>query len=255
MGQRLIAVSKLCIRFDWCGPYCCVEFIVRNFINPWVTVWFKPQATAAWARDHRPLIGVIILLVLHVLVTLASFAVGGSVEAEVEPMSGKHRIGLYIDIWLMPVVFLFVLYLVGKRLQGVADFKNVLWVVVWSQLPIILMQLISMPLEIAGMQISEPLFSNKISTENGVLVIDPPVMQLNMDAVVYFLFSTVFLLWSFQILLSGLAAVEGVTLKRAMWILTLAMIALMLIRLPVTIALADRDLMDILGLKGILEVN
>ena len=117
------------------------------------------------------------------------------------------------------------------------------------------MQLISMPLEIAGMQISEPLFSNKISTENGVLVIDPPVMQLNMDAVVYFLFSAVFLLWSFQILLSGLAAVEGVTLKRAMWILTLAMIALMLIRLPVTIALADRDLMDILGLKGILEVN
>ena len=76
-----------------------------------------------------------------------------------------------------------------------------------------------------------------------------------MDAVVYFLFSTVFLLWSFQILLSGLAAVEGVTLKRAMWTLTLAMIALMLIRLPVTIALADRDLMDILGLKGILEVN
>jgi len=191
-----------------------VELVARNFINPWVSVWFKPQATAAWARDNQPLIGVIVLLVLHVLVTLASFTVGGSVEADAEPMSSKHRLGLYIDIWLMPVVFLFVLFYVGKRLQGAADFNNVLWVVVWSQLPIILMQLISMPLEIAGMQISEPLFSNKISTENGLLVIDPPVMQLNMDAVLYFLVSTVFLLWSFQILLSGLASVERVTVKR-----------------------------------------
>jgi len=105
------------------------------------------------------------------------------------------------------------------------------------------------------MKISEPLFSNKISTEGGLLVIDPPVLQLNMDSVLFFVLSTVLLLWSFQILLSGLAAVEGVSLKRAMWILTLAMIALMLIRLPVTIALGDRDLLDILGLKGILELQ
>lgn len=181
--------------------------------------------------------------------------VGGAVEGDAEPLSGKHRLGLYIDIWLMPVVMVFVLFYVGRYLKGVASFKNIVWVIVWSQLPVIVLQLISMPMEVAGMEISDPLFSNTISTENGLLVIDPPVMQLNRDAVFYFLLSTVFLLWSFQILLSGLAAVEGVTVKRAMWIVTLAFIALMLIRLPVTIALADRDLMDILGLKGILEVQ
>ena len=197
----------------------------------------------------------IVLLVLHVVVTLAGFMVGGAVEGDAEPLSGKHRLGLYIDIWLMPVVMVFVLFYVGRYLKGVASFKNIVWVIVWSQLPVIVLQLISMPMEVAGMEISDPLFSNTISTENGLLVIDPPVMQLNRDAVFYFLLSTVFLLWSFQILLSGLAAVEGVTVKRAMWIVTLAFIALMLIRLPVTIALADRDLMDILGLKGILEVQ
>ena len=232
-----------------------VRLNVRIFINPWVSIWFKPQATAVWARDNRPLYGVIILLVLHVLVTLASFAVGGSVEVDAEPMSGKHRLGLYIDIWLMPVVLFFVLFYVCNRLQRGANFKSILWVLVWSQLPIILMQLISIPLEIAGMDSSAALFSNKISTENGQLVIDPPVMQPNAHAVLFFVISAVFFLWSFQILLSGLAAVEGVTVRRAMWILTLAMIALMVIRLPVTIALADRDLLDILGLKGILELQ
>lgn len=188
------------------------------------------------------------------IITLASFAVGGS-DAEPEPVSGKHRLGLHIDIWLMPVILVFVLFWVGNRLRGSATFTNILWVMLWSQLPVLLLSIISMPLEVAGMKISEPLFSNKISTEGGLLVIDPPVLQLNMDSVLFFVLSTVLLLWSFQILLSGLAAVEGVSLKRAMWILTLAMIALMLIRLPVTIALGDRDLLDILGLKGILELQ
>ena len=231
-----------------------VSLNVSSVINPWVSVWFKPQKTAVWARDNQPLCGVIILLVLHVLVTVAGFVVGGSVETDAEPLSGKHRLGLYIDVWVMPVVLLFVLYYVGRRLQGAASFKNIVWVMLWSQLPIILLQLISMPLEISGMQISEPLFSNKISMENGLLVFDPPVLQLNIDSVWFFLLSAVFLLWSFQVLLSGLAAVEEVTVKRAMWMLTLAFVALMLIRLPVTILLADRDLLDILGLKGIVEV-
>lgn len=219
-----------------------------------MSIWFKPRKTAAWAQDNQPLCGVIVLLVLYVIITLASFAVGGS-DAEPEPVSGKHRLGLHIDIWLMPVILVFVLFWVGNRLRGSATFTNILWVMLWSQLPVLLLSIISMPLEVAGMKISEPLFSNKISTEGGLLVIDPPVLQLNMDSVLFFVLSTVLLLWSFQILLSGLAAVEGVSLKRAMWILTLAMIALMLIRLPVTIALGDRDLLDILGLKGILELQ
>jgi len=198
------------------------------------------------------LYGVIILLIFYVLITLAGFVFGG---AEPEPVSGKHRLGVHIDIWLMPVILVFVLFWVGSRLRGNATLTNILWVMLWSQLPVMLLSIISMPLEIAGMKISEPLFSNKVSTEGGVLIIDPPVLQLNMDSVLFFFLSTVLLLWSFQILLSGLAAVESVNLKRAMWILTLAMIALMLIRLPVTVALGDRDLLDILGLKGILELQ
>ena len=231
------------------------RFNVRSIINPWTSVWFKPRKTAVWARDNQPLCGVIVLLVLYVLVTLASFAVDGMTASDAEPLSGKHRLGLYIDIWVMPVILLFVLFYVGRYFKGAAVFTNIVWVMLWSQLPIILMQLISMPLEIAGMDSSAALFSNKISTENGQLVIDPPVMQPNAHAVLFFVISAVFFLWSFQILLSGLAAVEGVTVRRAMWILTLAMIALMVIRLPVTIALADRDLLDILGLKGILELQ
>lgn len=231
------------------------RFNVRSIINPWTSVWFKPRKTAVWARDNQPLCGVIVLLVLYVLVTLASFAVDGMTVSDAEPLSGKHRLGLYIDIWVMPVILLFVLFYVGRYFKGAAVFTNIVWVMLWSQLPIILMQLISMPLEIAGFAISDPLFSNKISAENGLLVIDPPVLQLNIDSVLYFFVSAVFLLWSFQILLSGLAGVEGVTVRRAMWILTVAFIALMLIRLPVTIALGDRDLLDILGLKGILEVE
>ena len=231
------------------------RFNVRSIINPWTSVWFKPRKTAVWARDNQPLCGVIVLLVLYVLVTLASFAVDGMTASDAEPLSGKHRLGLYIDIWVMPVILLFVLFYVGRYFKGAAVFTNIVWVMLWSQLPIILMQLISMPLEIAGMDSSAALFSNKISTENGQLVIDPPVMQPNAHAVLFFVISAVFFLWSFQILLSGLAAVEEVTVRRAMWILTLAMIALMVIRLPVTIALADRDLLDILGLKGILELQ
>jgi len=128
-------------------------------------------------------------------------------------------------------------------------------VLVWSQLPIIILSLLTVVLKYLGLQTAEPLFKNEISYINGVPAFDPPIPEVNMHAAIYFLISTIPLLWSFQILLSGLAAVEGVTLKRAMWILTLAMIALMLIRLPLTIALGDRDLLDILGLNGIVELK
>ncbi len=117
----------------------------------------------------------------------------------------------------------------------------------------ILLSLISMPMEIAGMNISEPLFANKLTAIDGQLAMDPPIPQINTDGAIYFAISTVFILWSFQILLSGVAAVTSVSIKKALWILTLAMIALMLIRLPFTIILGDRDLLDVLGLNGILE--
>jgi len=35
----------------------------------------------------------------------------------------------------------------------------------------------------------------------------------------------------------------------------LAMIALVLIRLPLTVALGDRDMLDVLGLQGIVELK
>ena len=195
------------------------------------------------------------MLVVHVVATLFSFSIDSPApSAPQPPLEINEKIGLYLDIWVMPVVLLLLLYWIGSRLNGSASLKNILWVFVWSQLPVIVLSIISMPMELAGMNISEPLFANKLTTENGQLFIDPPMLQLNADGVVYFVLSTVLFLWSFQILLSGVAAVSGVTVKRALWFLTLAMIALMIARLPFTVLLGDRDLLDILGLKGILEL-
>lgn len=197
----------------------------------------------------------VLLLVLHVAVTLLSpyFSSSTGVPAEAPPAS--HRYGVAIDIWIMPVVLMFVLYAVGRYLLGSATLKNILWVLAWSQLPIILLTVTTIGLQALGLQTSEPLLNNEISFEGGVMVLDPEIPEFNMHGLAYFLFSTVPLLWSFQILLSGLAAVEGVTIKKATMILVVAMIALMLIRLPVTIALGDRDLLDVLGLQGIVEMK
>ena len=172
-----------------------------------------------------------------------------------EPAPLAHSYGVAIDTWVMPLVLLFVLYATGRYLLGSASVKNVLWVLVWSQLPIILLTVATIGLQALGLQTWAPLFNNEISFDNGVMELNPPLLETNTHGFFYFLISTVPLLWSFQILLSGLAAVEGVTVKKAMWILTLAMIALVLIRLPLTIALGDRDLLDVLGLQGIVELK
>lgn len=206
-----------------------------------------------WARDNRPLYGVVLLLVLHVVITLASFAFESSESAVSKPpLNNKEKLGLYLDIWVMPIAMIFVVHWVCNRLNAGATLKNVLWVMIWSQLPVMLLSLISIPMELAGMNISEPLMANKLTTVDGLLTIDPPTPHFNTDGVIYFVISTVLLLWSFQILLSGISGVAGVTVKKALWILTVAMILLMLIRLPVTILLGDRDILDVLGLKGIL---
>ena len=230
-----------------------------NSINPWTAIWFSPQKTAVWARDHRPLYGVLVLLLLHVVVTLIGFSIEGPEAVTSQsgtsqaPLDVKHKLGLYLDVWVMPVVLVFVLHWIVNRFGSNASLKNILWVVVWSQLPVILLTLISLAMEMTGMRILDPLFANKLITKGGQLFIDPPILQLNTDGIIYFAISTVLFLWSFQILLSGGAAVSGVTVKRALWFLTMAMIALMLIRLPFTMILGDRDLLDILGLNGILE--
>ena len=176
-------------------------------------------------------------------------------ESVGEPAPLAHSYGVAIDTWVMPLVLLFVLYAAGRYLLGSASVKNVLWVLVWSQLPIILLTVATIGLQALGLQTWAPLFNNEISFDNGVMELNPPLLETNTHGFFYFLISTVPLLWSFQILLSGLAAVEGVTVKKAMWILTLAMIALVLIRLPLTIALGDRDLLDVLGLQGIVELK
>jgi len=210
------------------------EFAV---INPWATVWFQPQKTALWAKNNYPLYGVLVLLALHVLVTLLAPIVGAAVapptESALDPMPASHRFGLAIDIWIMPVVLVFVLYAVGKYLNGSATLKNILWVMLWSQIPIMLLSVLTVLLQAFGWQTADPLLKNEMSFVNGQMVLEPPIPEINTHAFAYFIISTVPLLWSFQILLSGMAAVQGVTVKRAMWFLTLAVILLMLIRLPI----------------------
>ncbi len=228
-------------------------------VNPWVSVWFQPQKTALWVKSTQPFYGVIVVLCLYALISFISARVGAGLEVEAsqstEALSGKHRLGKLIDTWLMPVMFSGVLYLVGRYLKGQATFKNIAWVLVWSQLPVILMLTIALVLQMAGFEIYEPVFNNKISSANGQVLIEPPQLQVNAHGLWYFMLSTLFLLWSFQILLSGTAAIQGITVKQALWWLTLAMIILMVVRLPVTLALGDRDILDVFGLKGIVELG
>ncbi len=170
-------------------------------------------------------------------------------------MSAGHRFGVLVDVWVMPAVFLLVLFGVGKFLQGTAAFVNVLWVMLWSQLPVFVLSGLSIVLEAFGLQTSAPLLNNNISFDSGLMLLDPPLFDFNFHGLVYFILSSVLFLWSFQILLSALAAVQGITIKRAMWFLTVSMIALILIRLPLTLVLGDRDLLDVLGLTGIVEMR
>jgi len=166
-------------------------------------------------------------------------------------ITDSQRIGMAIDTWVLPVVMLFVLFWVGRYFNGSATWQNILWVLAWSQLPIIMLSVLSVAMQHFGLDVTAPLLENEVNFDTGFPVFNPPIPQINPHGVIYMLVSTIPLLWSFQILLSGLSGVQSVSMGRVMWILTVAMILLMLIRLPVTLVLGDRDLLDILGLKGI----
>jgi len=196
---------------------------------------------------------VLLILALHVLVTLLlpMIDVGTAHTTPPKPVSDSRRIGIAIDTWVLPVVMLFVLLWVGKYFNGSATWKNILWVLVWSQLPIIILSVLNVAMQYFGLDTTAPIFKNEVSFDTGFPVFDPPIPEINPHGVIYLLVSTVPLLWSFQILLSGLSGVQSVTMGRVMKILMVAMILLMLIRLPVTLVLGDRDLLDVLGLKGI----
>lgn len=195
------------------------------------------------------------VLLLHVAVSVAGSYLGAEPAPDAAPVSTAAKIGIAIDVWIMPVMLLLVIYAVGRYLGGRATLTNVLWVLVWCQLPVIALSVVTIVMQKFGVDATAPVLHNKVSFEGGLMVLDPPTPMINASAMVYFVVSTIPLLWSFQILLSGLAAIERVTVKQAMWILTLAMIALIVLRLPVTLALGDRDVLDVFGLNGIVELQ
>jgi len=216
-------------------------------------VWFQPHNTASWAKNNRPLYGVLLILAIHVLVTLLLpiIDIGPAPATPPKVISDSHRIGIAIDTWVLPIVMLFALFWVGKYFNGSATWQNILWVLAWSQLPIIILSVLSVAMQYFGLDVTAPLLENEVSFDTGFPVFNPPIPEINPHGIIYMLVSTIPLLWSFQILLSGLSGVQSVGMGRIMWILTISMILLMLIRLPVTLALGDRDLLDVLGLKGI----
>ncbi len=230
---------------------------------PWRDIWFQPKKTAAWVKSSQPLYGVVLIIVLYLLVSIITRLVGpgiglsaeGLVEDSATVSSGVQKVALLIDTWIMPVIMLFLLYLVGRYLSGQASVKNVLWVMVWSQLPIILLSVIALALQFAGIDTTAPLLNNKIPSDINEWLINPPEPDINKHGLLYFTVSSVLALWSFQILLSGTAAVQGMTVHRAIWVVTFAMLILMLLRIPITIVLGDIGIVDLLGLQGIIDLE
>jgi len=218
-------------------------------------VWLRPRDTATWAKNNNPLYGVLLILAIHVLVTLLLPAIEVSADSATSPLPQSHRLGVAIDTWVLPVVMLFVLHWVGKHFHGSATLKNILWVMAWSQLPIIVLSVLSFAMQYFGIDVAAPLLNNEVSFDTGIPVFDPSTPEINPHGFIYLLVSTVPLLWSFQILLSGLSGVESIPMNRVIWVLVVAMIVIMIIRLPVTLLLGDRDILDVLGLKGIVTTG
>jgi len=77
--------------------------------------------------------------------------------------------------------------------------------------------------------------------------------NIKVPALLYSLVSTIFFLWSFQILLVGLSEVMRVRTGRALWILSIAMIALLILDLVVSTLFGDLSIFSLLGFSEFVQ--
>lgn len=221
-------------------------------MNPWMSIWFRTRNTIAWLRDNRPLYGVVaIVVVLYVLDVLKASL--GTAPAVTGPDSAGNPVMAVVNAVLFPILSVALIYGVSRYFKTRATLGNVVSVTVWSLLPVIVLSALTLPLIVAAISFGPPVLTNDISVVCGVVTISPPEPQINAAALAYSIMSTAFYLWSFQILLTGMSEVMGVRMKRALWILTLAMIAMMLVQIPMSLLFGDFSILDFLGFSEFVD--
>ena len=206
-----------------------------------------------WLRDHKPYYGVLIIIALTIALSIIARYIG-VYDSAIE-LSQAKKIGRIIDSVFFPLLGIYVFYKVGQLLGGIASLSHIVTVLVWSQLPVLVLSALEIIATLAGLTFIGPVYLNMVAMVDDNPVFTPDKLTIDFLALAYFIISTVFYLWSFQILLTGLARVEKFTMKQAIWLVTLAAVLLMLLRLPVTFILGDLSLLDYLGLAEVIEIK
>lgn len=206
-----------------------------------------------WLRDHKPYTGVLIIIALTIVLSVIARYIGVYESAGEVPQAKK--IGRIIDSVFFPLIGICVFYKVGQLLGGIANLSHIVTVLVWSQLPVLILAVLEITATSAGLEFIGPVYLNMVAMVDDNPVFTPDKLTIDFLALAYFFISTVFYIWSFQILLIGLCKVEKFTMKRTIWLVTLAAVLLMLLRLPVTFILGDLSLMDYLGLAEVIEIK
>lgn len=246
---------------------------LKNHVNPWLHVWFRPTNVAAWLRDNKPLYGVLPIILLTIALSLFSLwyptddntafdqtpevAEDTDTTATTDQPAGRKTPALMtaVETTLLPLIILALLYGVGRWLGGIATLSNVLSAMAWSQLPVLVLTVITLAAQFMGYAANGPILSNEINFDNGVVTLTPAQPHFNLLATVHYFVSAAFFIWSFQILLYSLAEVESVRPRRALKILTFAFVALLLVQVLVSSIIGELNILKLLGLTDFIDVH
>ncbi len=231
---------------------------ITDPMNPWISIWFRPGKVASWLKQNKPLYGVVAIIAMMIVAQYLAASVSTSAaeqpsaDTEISAISGF--IGFAVDAIIFPFLFVYLVYWIAARQAGEGSLGNVFSVIVWSQLPVLLVTVALFVTRLMDVRVDGPVLTNQIEIKHGLVTLIPPVPEIDPIATAWMLGSTVFYLWSFQILLVGLSAVENLRVKRVIWVITLAAVALMIARIPITMILGDRTMLELLGLSEFIEM-
>ena len=221
-------------------------------MNPWLSIWFQIRRTVRWLAETKPLYGVVAILVMLYALDVLKASIGASPEAT-DADDTTSIAGAIAAAVIMPALSVATVYGVSRYFETRATLPNVISVMAWSLLPSVLLSALTVPLILGAVAYAPPVLTNEITIHCGLVRLSPPTPEINPAALIYSLVSTVFLLWSFQILLIGLSEVMGVKAKRALWILTLSMLAMILIQIPLSLLFDQFSIFDMLGFSEFIE--
>jgi len=220
-------------------------------MNPWATIWFSPRKTLGAIRESRPLYGVIAILVVLIIVDSLRIYLGSASDEDAPSLPAS--VFFAVRALLFPAITLGVLWVINRRYRTHAGALNLLSVMTWSQLPLILLAVVAIGLILGKVDFYPPVLTNDILFECGVLKMTPPVPDIKPVALLYSLVSTVFFLWSFQILLVGLSEVMKVRMSRALWIVSMTMIAVLVLDVIMSTVFGNFSIFSFLGFSEFTE--